>query len=689
MSLFLKMKYSLLFGFLFLILLVRISCAYQEITLNPTIEITTDDDNNEIEACNTKDPFINYCSIDNDASGEEEYTYLQYELNNIKQEQIIEARLIFGMNDDDDTEHTDVGFISQDEYLIDYNNFKMDLIKYGTASQIINDLKDNSCCKLTGSNDLNCDCDITNTVKTKLITSSIHDDVNKISFQWHMDDSCRDDCDNAQVMGYNPESETRKAELYIKINEYPKINCPNLYINEDSEAGWLADLNGCTNDDDTGLTYFILSQSNSNLINCYLENNKFVCNKPKLNAYGYSDIKIRVQDKYGLIDENSFRLNVRSIDDPAVWEVLEDKQINEDTNETLIYENLKSKCSDIDSDINMKINSVSEHYELSFSGNNLIINNLEENYFSNETIELDCNGILNIFDLIILPINDVPKINIENVAIEEDSEETIIIDLIEYVIDVDNLFEDLSFMLEQDNKELIDCVIKENKLECNELLENGFGENNILLKVSDLELSSEKEFKIIVNSVNDAPYFLPIENMEIYDNETINLDLSEYAKDVDNEELNFSVESEYCSVNEDNLFCGNLIEGLFDVLLKVSDGLLEAETNFSVNVLKFEIQVYPEPSPPSNNGGSSSGSSSGGGKKIEIIEEVVEEKVLPIVEEIPEIEEKVVEEVKEVIEIKKESNFSIAKIIGYCLIGFIIILVGFLLYNYSKYGGFV
>ncbi len=109
----------------------------------------------------------------------------------------------------------------------------------------------------------------------------------------------------------------------------------------------------------------------------------------------------------------SFNFAITETDDPAQWSQapLDNQNIDEDSpDNTIVYQDIKSLCTDPDSPINMQVTSTHNHYDLFINGNNLIINNLEQNYFDQgELITVNCNGIQNTFTLTINSINDGPK----------------------------------------------------------------------------------------------------------------------------------------------------------------------------------------------------------------------------------------------------------------------------------------
>ncbi|MBW2965632.1 fibronectin type III domain-containing protein [Candidatus Woesearchaeota archaeon] len=94
-------------------------------------------------------------------------------------------------------------------------------------------------------------------------------------------------------------------------------------------------------------------------------------------------------------------------DYPAVWNSLSNQSIDEDSPAgTVVYADLLSQCTDIDSPISMSVVSVHDHYDLVFNGDDLVINNLESNWYSTETVNLDCNSVTNSFDFTVNSVQD-------------------------------------------------------------------------------------------------------------------------------------------------------------------------------------------------------------------------------------------------------------------------------------------
>ncbi|GEM_PF-3377758 len=65
--------------------------------------------------------------------------------------------------------------------------------------------------------------------------------------------------------------------------------------------------------ENSSLNYAIVSQSNSALINCYIDSNHFVdCNAPAANAVGTNIVRARISDSFGLGSERNFNVIVSS-----------------------------------------------------------------------------------------------------------------------------------------------------------------------------------------------------------------------------------------------------------------------------------------------------------------------------------------------------------------------------------------
>ncbi len=113
---------------------------------------------------------------------------------------------------------------------------------------------------------------------------------------------------------------------------------------------------------------------------------------------------------------------------PAEWNKLDEKSLDEDSIGGLIYENLKSECKDLDSQIMISVYSGSPHFTLALTGANydLYISNLEQDWAGESSIALDCNGAVEYLKITVNPIQDAPEarntyITASNDPADEDS----------------------------------------------------------------------------------------------------------------------------------------------------------------------------------------------------------------------------------------------------------------------------
>jgi len=131
-------------------------------------------------------------------------------------------------------------------------------------------------------------------------------------------------------------------------------------------------------------------------------------------------ITFRAEDPDGNYDTDVMMVRVTGIDDPAVWNALSDRTIDEDSNDgTVVYPNIVGQATDVDTPISMSVISSSSHYTLSIVGNDLVISNLEANWFGRETVTLSANGITNTFELNVRQLFDDFKQVCYNYGCEE------------------------------------------------------------------------------------------------------------------------------------------------------------------------------------------------------------------------------------------------------------------------------
>ena len=215
------------------------------------------------------------------------------------------------------------------------------------------------------------------------------------------------------------ETKSNVWDFEVISNRVPYANTASAEINED--AAKQITLTGSDIDGDS-LTFSIISQPVNGVLSGLNPATGAVTYTPNANFNGADRLTFNVND--GSLDSSPVTMSiaVNPVDDPAVWQALLNKNVNEDSpDNTVAYSNLKSLCADADSAVNMQVTSTHAHYALAFSGNDLAISNMESNYNGAETVALSCNGISSSFQLAVNNVNDVPTANSQSVTTNEDT----------------------------------------------------------------------------------------------------------------------------------------------------------------------------------------------------------------------------------------------------------------------------
>ena len=185
---------------------------------------------------------------------------------------------------------------------------------------------------------------------------------------------------------------------------YPHITLSN--ISFDENTNYLIDLDNYVTDSDYSKSELNWTVSGNQNISIIIDNSTHIANfSAPLNWNGYEEVIFRVTDPEGLYDEETITVTVNSVDNDLTWNTLSDKAINEDSpNGTIIYQNI---TGEVNSSISFTITAQpNQHFNLLISGNDLIINNLEKDWYGMEAVVLNANGVQASFTLTINQILD-------------------------------------------------------------------------------------------------------------------------------------------------------------------------------------------------------------------------------------------------------------------------------------------
>ena len=219
---------------------------------------------------------------------------------------------------------------------------------------------------------------------------------------------------------YNPKADFNNDKqvdgddffLFVEIygqscNRAPVIDVPALTIAEDSGITTVDLAQYSSDPEGDRLTYRINSRSPTK-VDCTIEGSNLKLTTVS-NFNGQSQCSLRAYDEYDSYSARDyFDIIVTPVDDASVWQSLSSKEINEDSADgTVVYPNIKSLCSDIDSDKVFGVTSSHSHFNLYFDADgSLKVRNIEANWNGVETINVGCNSVGSSFSLTVRPGND-------------------------------------------------------------------------------------------------------------------------------------------------------------------------------------------------------------------------------------------------------------------------------------------
>jgi len=135
-------------------------------------------------------------------------------------------------------------------------------------------------------------------------------------------------------------------------------------------------------------------------------------------------------------------------DDPPYWNTLNPQSVAEDSpNGTVVYPNIVKECVNPSTNsVTIKVVSHAPNYNIDFLGDDLVIYNLEPDYYDEGSIvALECGGDAGFFLLTVTPVNDAPEIRGMPNEWQVNFNDILTIDLSQYEYDVDNSGDELSW----------------------------------------------------------------------------------------------------------------------------------------------------------------------------------------------------------------------------------------------------
>jgi len=363
----------------------------------------------------------------------------------------------------------------------------------------------------------------------------------------------------------------------------------------------------------------IIYNSNSELVNTLINNNNLTISYTS----GKSGIaEIIVQGISGKMAEtDTFKVVVNPDNSLFIANPIEDIIIDEDS--PLSEINIKSVFSDTNDDDNLIqksiISTIDETLVELILTNDIISLTPKANQYGETEIIIEAisNGtsLIDTFNVVINPIDDVPFVSnqIVDITINED-EDISSIDISNVFDDIDNDNSEITKVVKNiSNNELLSANISENNLAIN-LIENQFGESEIVVEATSNGLTITDTLTINVNPVNDAPTVAEIiEDMNADMNaENQEIDLSNVFDDIDSDDLEITVSNNtnenivQATINS-NILTLSFVQdqhGSTEITVMASDESESVSTSFNVTVNNttgiddienISIKVYPNP----------------------------------------------------------------------------------------------
>jgi len=190
-------------------------------------------------------------------------------------------------------------------------------------------------------------------------------------------------------------------------NAIPVVSgIPDVIFAEDGSDSSI-DLDGFVSDADHTDAEMTWTFSGNSNISVTISSGNVVTFTATLNWNGNEFITFRATDPVGAFDEDTISVTITPVDDAAVWAVLTNQNVDEDSPDgTVVYSNIVGQCTDVDSSVSVSVISSSSNFDLSIIGNDLTIENLLQDWFGTEEVFVSCNSVSDSFDLTVNQLND-------------------------------------------------------------------------------------------------------------------------------------------------------------------------------------------------------------------------------------------------------------------------------------------
>jgi len=355
----------------------------------------------------------------------------------------------------------------------------------------------------------------------------------------------------------------------LPVNDPPiLVGISDQEINEDSEL--IIELIASDIDGDE-LTFYVNPVSDALMS---IENN-LLSLTPVLNYFGDFNVLVRVSDGE-FADSTEFSVNVLPVNDaPELISNIENLSVNEGAEDVLI--NLTEIFYDVENGSELAY-SVSENVNglSAIISESVLTLSFEDESFGNGVVEITASDnisratVSTSFNVEIIPVNDPPIV--DQVSVESDEDTSIEIALTAS----DPEGDDLEFSIVQSPENGTLSLLTGSTYE---FIPNAdyFGSDSFIFRVSDGENQVDETALILINAVNDNPYFITENLPDALENSEYEANI--LIDDIDNEqsELSLFIVSGPNWLELNGFALGgtpdNNDAGITDVTLELSDGI--------------------------------------------------------------------------------------------------------------------
>jgi hypothetical protein len=322
-------------------------------------------------------------------------------------------------------------------------------------------------------------------------------------------------------------------EIWVEsVNDIPELNLPDglTFLEDETIEFDVADFCNDVDGDQLSMT------ATSEILQLNISGMSLTISAPS-DWNGNTDVSITVYDNYGASAQANILIEVEPVNDVPVIALPDNFSFAEDEGLSL---DLSEWCWDVDSDI--LIYTVESNEIITVVNGSILTLSSPANWHGNEIVAVNINDgnrvcSSDLVEIVVVSVNDMPWIDLPaEMSFYED--ESLNILLSDYSGDI----EDDILQFTAESEELLVNISGSEAIVTAD--ENWSGTGTIVFTVNDGFAGSESNDTMIVNVIpqNDAPQIILPASFSFDEDDSIDLDLSIYVTDIDDENFSYEIE---------------------------------------------------------------------------------------------------------------------------------------------------